>query len=140
MSLENICFVFTYNLPLWRSIETCNRCNIVFSHKFLTYTNQTFCTMSCNRKLIKFFWGNTSKLRSHVLIFAWSSRRFLSSRHASAQAAHGQFTLRSNLKTSLAAQPYVKFVNFYGEYEQKRGRGAGELYSLFIFSLQLSSS
>ena len=75
-----------------------------------------------------------------VLIFAWTSRRFLSSRHASAQAAHGQFTLRSNLKTSLAAQPYVKFVNFYGEYEQKRGRGAGELYSLFIFSLQLSSS
>ena len=43
-------------------------------------------------------------------------------------------------KTSLAAQPYVKFVNFYGEYEQKRGRGAGELYSLFIFSLQLSNS
>ena len=42
-------------------------------------------------------------------------------------------------KTSLAAQPYVKFVNFYGEYEQKRGRGAGELYSLFIFSLQLST-
>ena len=45
---------FTYNLPLWRSIVTCNRCNIVSSHKCLTYTNQTFCTMSFNRKLIKF--------------------------------------------------------------------------------------
>ena len=55
MSLENFCFVFTYNLLLWRSIVTCNRCNIVSSHKCLTYTNQTFCTMSFNRKLIKFF-------------------------------------------------------------------------------------
>ena len=57
MSLENFSFVFTYNLLLWRSIVTCNRCNIVSSHKCLTYTNQTFCTMSFNRKLIKFFWG-----------------------------------------------------------------------------------
>ena len=69
-----------------------------------------------------------------VLIFAWSSRRFLSSRHASAQAAHGQFTLRSNLKTSLAAQPYVKFVNFYGEYEQKRGGGRGNYIHYLFFS------
>ena len=56
MSLENFCFVFTYNLLLWRSIVTCNWCNIVFS-QLLTYTNQTFCTMSFNRKLVKFFWG-----------------------------------------------------------------------------------
>ena len=57
---------FTYNLLLWRSIVTCNRCNIVSSHKCLTYTNQTFCTMSFNRKLIKFFGWNISKLRGHV--------------------------------------------------------------------------
>ena len=55
MSLENFCFVFTYNLLLCRSIVTCNWCNIVFS-QLLTYTNQTFCTMSFNRKLVKFFW------------------------------------------------------------------------------------
>ena len=54
MSLENFCFVFTYNLLLWRSIVTCNWCNIVF-FQLLTYTNQTFCTMSFNRKLVKFF-------------------------------------------------------------------------------------
>ena len=47
----------TYNLLLWRSIVTCNRCDIVSSHKCLPYTNQTFFTMSFNRKLIKFFWG-----------------------------------------------------------------------------------
>ena len=65
-------------LLLWRSIVTCNRCNIVSSHKCLTYTNQTFCTMSFNRKLIKFF-GRThiSKLRGYVcFIFAWTSRGF----------------------------------------------------------------
>ena len=45
---------------------TCNRCNIVSSQKCLTYTNQTFCTMRFNRKLIKFFWGNILKLRGHV--------------------------------------------------------------------------
>ena len=45
---------------------TCNRCNIVSSHKCVTYTNQTFCTMSFNRKLIKFFGGNILKLRGHV--------------------------------------------------------------------------
>ena len=56
MSLENFCFVFTYNLLLWRSIVTCNWCNIVFS-QLLTYTNQTFCTMSFNRKFVKFFGG-----------------------------------------------------------------------------------
>ena len=33
-----------------------------------------------------------------VLIFAWTSRGFLSSRHTSAQAPHGQFTLGSHLK------------------------------------------
>ena len=66
MSLENFCFVFTYNLFLWRSIVTCNRCNIVSSHKCLTYSNKTFCTMSFNRKLIKFFGRNISKLRGHV--------------------------------------------------------------------------
>ena len=32
-ALENFCFVFTYNLLLWRSIVTFNWCNIVFSHK-----------------------------------------------------------------------------------------------------------
>ena len=36
-----------------------------------------------------------------VLIFAWTSRGFLSSRHTSAQAAHGQFTLGSHLKHSI---------------------------------------
>ena len=77
MSLENFSFVFTYNLLLWRSIVTCNRCNIVSSHKCLTYTNQTFCTMSFNRKLIKVFGGNISKQRGHVcFIFAWTSRGF----------------------------------------------------------------
>ena len=45
---------------------TCNRCNIVSSNKCLTYTNQTFCTMSFNRKLIKFFGGDISKPRGHV--------------------------------------------------------------------------
>ena len=77
MSLENFSFVFTYNLLLWRSIVTCNRCNIVSPHKCLTYTDQTFCAMSFNRKLIKFFWGNISKLRGRVcFIFAWTSRGF----------------------------------------------------------------
>ena len=57
MSLENFCFVDTYNLLLWRLIVTCNRRNIVSSHKCLTYTNQIFFTMSFNRKLIKFSWG-----------------------------------------------------------------------------------
>ena len=66
MSLENFSFVFTYNLLLWRSIVTCNRCNIVSSHKCLTYTNQTFCMMSFNRKLVKLFGVNISKLRGHV--------------------------------------------------------------------------
>ena len=45
----------TYNLLLWRPIVICNRCNVVSSHKCLTYTNQTSCTMSFNRKLIKIF-------------------------------------------------------------------------------------
>ena len=31
MSLENFCFVFTYNLLLWRSIVTCNQCNLTLS-------------------------------------------------------------------------------------------------------------
>ena len=62
----NFCFVFTYNLLLWRSIVNCNRCNIVPSHKCLTYTNQTFCTMSFSRKLIKFFGWNISNLRGHA--------------------------------------------------------------------------
>ena len=66
MSLENFCFVFISNLLFWRSIVTCNRCNIVFSYKCLTYTNQTFCPMSFNRKSIKFFGRNISKLRGHV--------------------------------------------------------------------------
>ena len=35
----------------------CNRCNIVSSHKCLTYTNQTFCSTRFNIKLIKFFGG-----------------------------------------------------------------------------------
>ena len=74
MSLENFCFVFTYNLLLWRSIVACN---IVSSHKCFTYTNQTFCTMSFNRRLIKFFGGNILKQRGHVcFISAWTSRGF----------------------------------------------------------------
>ena len=77
MSLENFCFTFTYNLLLWRSIVTCNRCNIVSPHNCLTYTDQTFCAMSFNRKLIKFFGGNISKLRGRVcFIFAWTLRGF----------------------------------------------------------------
>ena len=48
-------FLLTYNLLLWRPIVICNRCNVVSSHKCLTYTNQTSCTMSFNRKLIKIF-------------------------------------------------------------------------------------
>ena len=80
MSLENFCFVFTYNLLLWRSIVTCNRSNliiIVSSHKCLTYPNHTFCTMSFNRKLIKFLRVNSLKLRGHVcFIFEWTSRGF----------------------------------------------------------------
>ena len=64
--LWKISALFLYSLLLWRSIVTCNRCSIVSSHKSLTYTNQTCCTMSFNRKLIKFFGGNISKLRSHV--------------------------------------------------------------------------
>ena len=55
-----------FNLLLWRSIVTCNRCNIVSSQKCLTYTNQTFCPISFNRKLIKFLGWNISKLRGHV--------------------------------------------------------------------------
>ena len=78
---------------------TCNWCNIVSSHKCLTYNNQSFCTMSFNRKLIKSFWRNFSKLRSHVcFIFAWTSRGFLSLCHNSAQAMHGQFIPGSHLK------------------------------------------
>ena len=66
-----------FNLLLWRSIVTCNRCNIVSSHKCLTYTNQTFCTMSFNRKLIKFFGGIFRKWEAmFVLIFAWTLRGF----------------------------------------------------------------
>ena len=64
--LWKISALFLYNLLLWRSIVTCNRCSIVSSHKCLTYSNQTFCTMSFNRMLIKFFGWNISKLRGHV--------------------------------------------------------------------------
>ena len=54
--------------------------------------------MSFNRKSIKFFGGifrNSEAM--FVLIFAWTSHGFKSSRHTSAQAAHGQFTLGSHL-------------------------------------------
>ena len=68
---------FWYNLLFWRSILTCNRCNIVSSLKCLTYTNQTFCTMSFNRKSIKFFGGIFRNWEAmFVLIFAWTSRGF----------------------------------------------------------------
>ena len=54
-----------------------------------------FCTMSFNRKLIKFFGGNISKLRGHVcFFFCVDVARILST---SAQAAYGQFTLGSHL-------------------------------------------
>ena len=49
---------------------TCNRCNIVFSHKCLTYTNQTFLHSELQQKVNKVFFfgggGNISKLRGHV--------------------------------------------------------------------------
>ena len=58
-------------------LVTCNRCNIVSSHNCLTYTNQTFCTMTFNRKLIKFFGGIfRNREAMFVLIFAWTSRGF----------------------------------------------------------------
>ena len=94
MSLENFCFVFTYNLLLWRSIVTCNRCNIVSSHKCLTRINQSFCTMSFNRKLRKYF----ETERPCLFYFCVDVARILNSRDTSAQAAHGQFTLGSHLK------------------------------------------
>ena len=46
---------FSHTIYSWRSIVTCNRCSIVSSHKCLTRTNQTFCTISFNRKLRKYF-------------------------------------------------------------------------------------
>ena len=77
MSLENFCFVFTYNLLLWRSIVTCNRCNLTLSPLINVWPTLTFCTMSFNRKLIKCFGGNISKQRGHVcFLFAWKSRGF----------------------------------------------------------------
>ena len=70
-------FLHTIYSLWWRSIVTCNRCNIVSSHKCLTYTNQTLCTMSFNRKLIKLFGGILQNWEAmFVLIFAWTSRRF----------------------------------------------------------------
>ena len=76
----------------FRSV-TCNRCNVFSPHKCWTYTNQTFCTLSFNRKLIKFCSGNISKLRGpFCFIFAWTSPWILNSRHTSAQASHGQST------------------------------------------------
>ena len=69
MSLENFCFVYTYKLLIWRSIVTWNQCNIMASHKCLTCTNQTFCTMSFNSKLIKVFGGNILKLRAGPCLF-----------------------------------------------------------------------
>ena len=75
----------------FRSV-TCNRCNVFSPHKCWTYTNKTFCTLSFNRKLIKFCSGNNSKLRGpFCLIFAWTPW-ILNSRHTSAQASHGQST------------------------------------------------
>ena len=38
-------------------VVTCNRCSIVSSHKCLTYTNQTFCTMS----LPNLHWGTIKR-------------------------------------------------------------------------------
>ena len=76
----------------FRSV-TCNRCNVFSPHKCWTYTNQTFCTLSFNRKLIKFCSGNISKLRGpFCFIFASTSPWILNSRHTSAQASHGQST------------------------------------------------
>ena len=66
------CFYIQFTL-----IVTCTRCNIISSHKCLIYTNQTFCTMSFNRKLINFCGRNISKLKGHFCsIFAWTSRGF----------------------------------------------------------------
>ena len=49
---------------------------------------------------------NTLRLRGHVcFISAWTSRGFESLRHTSAQAAHGQFTLGSHLKTKTPLHP-----------------------------------
>ena len=77
MSLENFCFVFTYNLYLWRSIVTCNRCNLTLSPLINVWPTLTFCTMSFNRRLIKFLWGEYFETRGHVcFIFAWTSHGF----------------------------------------------------------------
>ena len=70
-----LCFYVQFTLM--EIVVTCNRCSIVSSHKCLTYTNQTFCTMSFNRKLIKFFEGIFRNWEAmFVLIFAWTSRGF----------------------------------------------------------------
>ena len=56
--------------------------------------------MSFNRKLIKFFRGNISKLRGHICFnFCVEVARLLKvAPYYRAQAAHGQFTLGSHLK------------------------------------------
>ena len=58
------CFYIQFTL-----IVTCTRCNIISSHKCLIYTNQTFCTMSFNRKLINFCGTNISKLKGPFLFY-----------------------------------------------------------------------
>ena len=44
-----------------------------------------------------------------VLFSAWRSRGFQSSRHTSAEAAHGQFTLGSTLKWTPPPSPFSPY-------------------------------
>ena len=69
MSLENFCFVFTYNLLLLRSIVTFNRCNLTLSPLINVWRTLTFCTVNFNRKLIKFFWGNNFETKRSCLFY-----------------------------------------------------------------------
>ena len=66
---------------------------------FDLYTNQTFCTMSFNRKFKNLFFGEcfeTERPCLFVCFFVFDISVDFKAR-ASAQAAHGQFTLGSHL-------------------------------------------
>ena len=101
MSLENFCFVLTYNLLLWRSIVTCNQCNLTLSPLINVWPTLTFCTMSCNRRSIKFLWGEYFETKRPCLsCFCVDVTRILKlAPYYHTQAAHVQFTLGSHLRT-----------------------------------------
>ena len=84
---------------------TFNRCNIVSSHKCLTYTNQTFCTLTFNRKLITFyfFWGVGGGE-----YFETERQRLFYFCVDVAQAEHGQFILGSHLKSLSPCPAYFR--------------------------------